>query len=140
MSQSNASSSSLEYLSPELQVLKTTLEKFVTEQCQPAEIEYEKHLEKRHGSSRWTMDAIPPCVERLKQQAKELGLWNLFLPHPLPKFLVEEYGHDNVSMEPKMYLSNREYGVLCEIMGRSFLAPEVCNCNAPDTGNMEGKG
>ncbi len=131
---SSSSSSSLEHLSsPDLQTLKTRLEKFVIEQCQPAEIEYEKHLENRVGPNRWTMDAIPPCIERLKSEAKRLGLWNLFLPHPLPKFLVGD-----ANIEPKKYLSNREYGILCEIMGRSFLAPEACNCNAPDTGNMEG--
>ena len=126
---------SLEKLSPAVQSLKEKLEVFVKEQCQPAEIEYEKYLESRIGTDRWTLDAIPPCIERLKTAAKKQGLWNLFLPHPLPEFLVRDYG----AREPPMYLSNREYGILSEIMGRSFLAPEACNCNAPDTGNMEGE-
>jgi acyl-CoA dehydrogenase len=126
---------SLQNLSPSIESLKQTLTKFVIEKCQPAEIEYEHHLQNRIGKQRWTMDAIPPCIQRLKQEAKELGLWNLFLPHSLPRFLVDEYG----VQEPGMYLTNREYGILCEIMGRSFLASEACNCNAPDTGNMEGK-
>ena len=67
-------------------------------------------------SSRWTMEAIPLCIEQLKGRAKTLGLWNLF--------------HE-------LYSSVHEYGILCEIMGQSFFAPEACNCSAPDTGNME---
>ena len=66
----------------------------------------------------------PPVMEELKERAREVGLWNLFLPHG-----GEEFGAPG--------LSNLDYAPLAEIMGRSHIASEACNCAAPDTGNME---
>ncbi len=63
----------------------------------------------------------PPVMEELKAQARERGLWNLFHPH-------DQWGPG---------LTNVEYAPLAEVMGRSHIAPEACNCAAPDTGNME---
>uniref|UniRef100_A0A7S1ZE46 Acyl-CoA oxidase/dehydrogenase middle domain-containing protein n=1 Tax=Ditylum brightwellii TaxID=49249 RepID=A0A7S1ZE46_9STRA len=122
--------SSLLTLSKAASELHAKLEHFVKNQCEPAEKEYEAHMEGRIGADRWSIDAIPPCIQHLKAEARRLGLWNLFLPHPLPS-------HIPSNLSPTLYLTNREYGILCETMGRSSLAPEACNCNAPDTGNME---
>jgi acyl-CoA dehydrogenase len=71
------------------------------------------------AARRWT---IPPLLESLKEKARAAGLWNLFLPD-------REHGGAG--------LSNRDYATLAERMGRSLIAPEIFNCSAPDTGNME---
>jgi len=97
--------------------LERRLRSFMEEHVYPNEATYKKQL----GASgdRWQP---PPIVEELKQKARAASLWNLFLPE-------SEYGAG---------LTNTEYAPLCEIMGRALpLGPEVFNCSAPDTGNME---
>ncbi|KAG9296008.1 hypothetical protein G9A89_011860 [Geosiphon pyriformis] len=95
------------------------LEEFVENECIPSETLYQSQL--GEGDQRWKI--IPPVIESLKEKAKSLGLWNLFLSKEYP----EGAG-----------LTNLEYSLMAEIMGRSMrLAPEATNCSAPDTGNME---
>ena len=93
--------------------LRDRLSAFLDEHVYPNEAKY--HQQIREGE-RW---APVPIVEELKEKAKAEGLWNLFLP-------ASEGG-----------LTNLEYAPLCELMGRSPMAPELFNCNPPDTGNME---
>lgn len=97
--------------------LQTRLINFMEEHVYPNENIYEQQLNDQ--KNRWS--AVPQVMEDLKEKAKTEGLWNLFLPE-------SEYGAG---------LNNLEYAPLCEIMGRSLIGPEVFNCNAPDTGNME---
>jgi acyl-CoA dehydrogenase len=87
---------------------------FMDEHVYPNERRFEEECER----GRWEPTRI---IEELKPKARAAGLWNLFLPE-------SDYGAG---------LTNFEYAPLCEIMGRSMLAPEVFNCSAPDTGNME---
>src|SRR5689334_15068568 len=96
--------------------LQKKVRDFMDEHVYPAEKIFEEQLNAQ--PSRWQ---IPPVMEELKKKARAAGLWNLFLPE-------SEYGAG---------LTNLEYAPLCEIMGRSPWAPEVFNCSAPDTGNME---
>jgi acyl-CoA dehydrogenase len=89
---------------------------FMDERVYPAEESYDQQM-RASGDPHFH----PPVLEELKAEARRRGLWNLFHPHP--------------SWGPG--LSNLEYAPLAEIMGRSPIAPEACNCSAPDTGNME---
>lgn len=130
----------LDRLRPEVRDLASKLQNFVREFCEPAEVAYENHMAGRSGRERWVLDAVSPCIEELKRVAQSLGLWNLFLTvhNRIPDTLLKSL-HPSVATRivPSMYLTTEEYGILCEIMGRSFLTPEACNCSAPDTGNME---
>jgi acyl-CoA dehydrogenase len=94
--------------------LQKRLTAFMDEHIYPNEKRFYQEIE----SNRWAPTRV---IEELKPKARAAGLWNLFLPH-------DENGAG---------LSNLEYAPLCEIMGRSTMAPEVFNCSAPDTGNME---
>ena len=103
-------------LSDRAQALHDQLVAFMDQHIYPNEALYAEQI--NTGENRW---APPPIVKELKQKAKAEGLWNLFLPE-------SELGAG---------LNNYDYAHLCEIMGRSGMAPQVFNCAAPDTGNME---
>ncbi len=93
---------------------------FMDEHIYPNEHRYEEQL-----ASAGNRFAAVPLMDELKAKAREAGLWNLFIPPKLAEFC----DHDG--------LSNFDYAPLAEIMGRVLWCPEVFNCNAPDTGNME---
>ena len=95
---------------------KERLTAFMDEHVHPAEEVYERQL-RESGDPHHQ----PAIMEELKLRAREAGLWNMFLPD-------EEHGAG---------LSNSDYAPLAEILGRSPIASEACNCSAPDTGNME---
>jgi len=94
------------------------VDRFIRDRVLPNEQTYGDQLTHTDDWRRWR---IPPILEELKAEARERGLWNLFLPD-------SEYGAG---------LDNRDYAPIAELTGRSFLAPEVFNCSAPDTGNAE---
>ncbi len=96
--------------------LKSEIEAFMEEYVYPNESTYYEQLDE--GDTRWKP---LPILEDLKAKARSAGLWNLFLPES----------------EKGAGLTNLEYAPLCEVMGRVNWAPEVFNCSAPDTGNME---
>jgi acyl-CoA dehydrogenase len=99
---------------PKVQDLQKRLQAFMEEHIYPNE----KLFYEQVAQNRWQP---VPIIEELKPKARAAGLWNLFLPHS-----ANGAG-----------LTNLEYAPLCEIMGRVHFAPEVFNCSAPDTGNME---
>lgn len=108
-------------LSPRCQALRDQIRQFIDTEIAPVEAALLPGLLESPRGADWTQWQGLPEVEALKEKAKAQGLWNLFLPDP-------ELGAG---------LSVVEYAVLAEQMGRSHFAPEVFNCNAPDTGNME---
>src|SRR5579864_5941461 len=100
--------------SKKIEDLQRRLRVFMDEYIYPNEQRFQNEIER----NRWSPTAV---MEELKPKALAAGLWNLFLPD-------DQHGAG---------LTNLEYAPLCEIMGRSPMAPEVFNCSAPDTGNME---
>ena len=100
--------------SAKTQDLQERVSAFMDEHIYPNEARFHEEVER----NRWQPTRV---IEELKPKARAAGLWNLFLPES----------------ERGAGLSNLEYAPLCEIMGRSHMAPEVFNCSAPDTGNME---
>src|SRR5580704_10564124 len=95
---------------------KEHLSAFMDEHVYPAETIYEQQM-RESGNPHHQ----PAIMEELKVRAREAGLWNMFLPDP----------------DDGAGLSNADYAPLAEILGRSHIASEACNCSAPDTGNME---
>ena len=89
---------------------------FMEKEIFPIEADY--HRELASLDNRWVE---LPVIRELKNKAKEQGLWNMFFPD-------EKYGCG---------LLNSDYALIAEETGKSFIAPEIFNCNAPDTGNME---
>jgi acyl-CoA dehydrogenase len=105
--------------SDKVRELQERIQAFMDAYIYPAEKDYHDELERnRRAGNPWQVTQV---VENLKKRAKAEGLWNFFLPHS----------------DRGAGLTNLEYAPLCEIMGRSHIAPEVFNCSAPDTGNME---
>ena len=94
---------------------------FVREHVLPLEARLFRDLDREPHSSDWRAWRVPPEVDALRERARAEGLWNLFLPD-------EKLGAG---------LTTLEYAPIAEEMGKSLLAPEIFNCNAPDTGNME---
>ena len=106
--------------SPKVRDLTRRLDAFMQDHIYPMEQVFQDHMDRTDNRFR-----TPPFFEDLKEKARAEGLWNLFLPHKLD---------DN---KTGAGLTNLEYAPLAEIMGRVIWAPEIFNCNAPDTGNME---
>jgi acyl-CoA dehydrogenase len=104
-------------LSPKAEELRATLLDFMERHVYPAEPVFAEQVEAAGDPH-----LHPPVMAELKAEARARGLWNLFLPH---------------ETQWTSGLSSLDYAPLAEIMGRSPLAPEACNCSAPDTGNME---
>ncbi|GAB4843643.1 Putative acyl-CoA dehydrogenase ibr3 [Ancistrocladus abbreviatus] len=119
--------------------LRDRLIKFMETHIYPMEKEF---YQLAQSSSRWT---VHPAEENLKELAKREGLWNLFIPldsTARARELLFDAKIPNIFQDRRNSLlgaglSNLEYGYLCEIMGRSVWAPQIFNCGAPDTGNME---
>ena len=116
--------------SPKAQSYVQRLQAFMQQHVLPAESAYFAEVPVHSDWLRWKQPAI---MESLKSKAKAAGLWNLFLPGSNDS--SEDNNHKDNSCGAG--LTNVEYAPLAEIMGRSSIAPEVFNCNAPDTGNME---
>ncbi len=102
--------------SDKARALQLRLQQFMDAEIYPVEHAYQEYF--KTAANPW---ASPPLMVELKAKAKKAGLWNLFLP---------AHHHEDG-------LTNLDYAPLAEVMGRVLWAPEVFNCNAPDTGNME---
>jgi acyl-CoA dehydrogenase len=104
--------------SDKVQRLRSRLDEFMRAEIYPAEPIYAAQLADTRKRFPWDS---PPVMQELKKKARAAGFWNMFLPQS----------------ENGAGLTNLEYAPLCELLGRSPIASEACNCSAPDTGNME---
>ena len=107
--------------SPRSREFLDRVQQFIVDHIEPIEAQYWREVHEANPTGDWTKWTIHPTVEKLKAKAKAQGLWNLFMPDP-------KWGAG---------LSTLEYAPIAEATGRSLMAPEIFNCNAPDTGNME---
>jgi acyl-CoA dehydrogenase len=117
--------------SPRAADLTARVRAFVETEIEPVEAELHRELQRLRetGGDPW---APQPAIKELQAKARAQGLWNLFLPAGHEGPYAERYGTDGGTG-----LTNVDYAPVAEEMGRSFLAPLIFNCNAPDTGNME---
>ena len=99
----------------------TKVKAFIRDNIEPVEAQIYRELHQLNPGGDWQNWKLHPLVEQFKGMAKQQGLWNLFLPD-------EQLGKG---------LTTLEYAPLAEEMGRMLFTPEIFNCNAPDTGNME---
>ena len=104
-------------LRPEAKTLVEKVKNFINDEVVPNEHLFHEQIQV--GEDRW--NSYPKIIDDLKEKARSVGLWNLFLPE-------SEFGAG---------LTNYEYAHLAEEMGKSHIASEAMNCSAPDTGNME---
>ena len=117
--------------SPRAADLTERVRAFVDSEIEPVEADYQREITRlrESGGDAWTP---LPIVKELQSKARAQGLWNLFLPAQHAHDYAERFGTDGGAG-----LSNVDYAPIAEQTGRSFLAPLIFNCNAPDTGNME---
>jgi len=131
-----------------LEELRRELVQFMEERVLPAEAAFVAH------STSERMWEVPPLMEELKREARARGLWNLFLPRDTAAIIRQKLGLGAAGgdvgdaggggaplLDPRLDLgpglTNAEYALLCEVIGRTPIAAEVFNTNAPDSGNME---
>ena len=107
--------------SPRSREFLERVQQFIVDHIEPIEAQYWREVHEANPTGDWTKWTIHPTVEKLKAKAKAQGLWNLFMP----------------DAKLGAGLSTLEYAPIAEATGRSLMAPEIFNCNAPDTGNME---
>src|SRR5581483_916939 len=118
--------------SPRAAELTALVKDFIETEIDPIEAEYHREIKRRRESGDGSNWHELPVMRELQAKARAAGLWNLFLPAGHEGPYAQMYGTLGGTG-----LSNVDYAPIAELTGRSFIAPYVFNCNAPDTGNME---